>query len=149
RFVVAADGASSRFASLAGVRREAGAALAVAARGYLRSRHPQEPLFEAFLTLTADRQYLPGYGWIFPTGNGELNVGAFLIVRPRQRRAYTARNALAAFVSALPAKWGLDGRALVGTVRSAPIPMGIDRTPLAIPGMVLVGDAAGLVNPFT
>ena len=52
-------------------------------------------------------------------------------------------------MSALPAKWGLDGRALVGTVRSAPIPMGIDRTPLAIPGMVLVGDAAGLVNPFT
>jgi geranylgeranyl reductase family protein len=149
RFVVAADGAPSRFASLAGAHRGAEHTLAVAARGYVRSPRPQEPLFEAFLTLRAERRYLPGYGWIFPMGGGELNVGAFLIVRPRPRRAPTARNALAAFVSDLPPHWGLDSRDLTQSVRSAPIPMGIERIPRGIPGLIVVGDAAGLVNPFT
>ena len=31
---------------------------------------------------------------------------------------------------------------------SGPLPMGLNRAPQAVPGMLLVGDAAGAVNPF-
>ena len=31
---------------------------------------------------------------------------------------------------------------------SGPLPMGMNRRPVAMPGMLLIGDAAGLVNPF-
>ena len=31
---------------------------------------------------------------------------------------------------------------------SGPLPMGLNRTPLAVPGLLLIGDAAGAVNPF-
>ena len=31
---------------------------------------------------------------------------------------------------------------------SGPLPMGFNRAPQAVPGMLLIGDAAGAVNPF-
>src|SRR5262249_39570366 len=36
----------------------------------------------------------------------------------------------------------------LGPVRSGPLPTGLNRRPSAVPGMLLVGDAAGAVNPF-
>jgi flavin-dependent dehydrogenase len=35
-----------------------------------------------------------------------------------------------------------------GRVLSGPLPMGMSRMPASVPGMLVVGDAAGLVNPF-
>ena len=31
---------------------------------------------------------------------------------------------------------------------SGPLPMSLNRVPQAVPGMLLIGDAAGAVNPF-
>ncbi len=150
RFVLAADGASSRFAAHAGVRRIPGAPVAVAARGYVRSSRSQEPVFEAFLTLRDGRRYLPGYGWVFPAGDRTWNVGAFLSPPPgHAERIPTAAEALRRFLRTIPAEWGLGEEGLTGPIRSAPIPMGMNRRPLAVPGMLVVGDAAGMVNPFT
>src|SRR5437763_1902881 len=70
RFVVAADGAAARFAGGAGVRRDAAGPVAVAARRYYRSPARHEPMFETFLALEDRGRLLPGYGWIFPMGDG-------------------------------------------------------------------------------
>jgi flavin-dependent dehydrogenase len=36
----------------------------------------------------------------------------------------------------------------VGKIRGGSLPMGFNRMPLARPGLMLIGDAAGAVNPF-
>jgi geranylgeranyl reductase family protein len=148
RHTVAADGAASRFGLRAGIRRVQAAPVAAAARGYFRSPHSRESLFEALFTLRRNGRALPGYGWIFPAGGDELNVGVFLIRAPG-REPVSAAGALHDFVRSLPPRWEIEWSELQGDVRSAPIPMGLNRSPVSLPGLLVVGDAVGMVNPFT
>jgi flavin-dependent dehydrogenase len=48
----------------------------------------------------------------------------------------------------LPADWEIDEEHAEGRVLSGPLPMGMNRKPPAVPGLLLIGDAAGVVNPF-
>jgi menaquinone-9 beta-reductase len=148
RMVVAADGASSRFAGQAGVRRDVTRPLGIAARRYYRTARPQLPLFESFLNLWEGEGLMPGYGWIFPVGDGVLNVGAGLLNTFRDFSKVSARKVFDVFVRQLPEEWGIREESAAGPILSGPLPMGMNRTSLAVPGMLLVGDAGGIVNPF-
>jgi geranylgeranyl reductase family protein len=148
RFVVASDGASSRFASQAEVKRNPGRPLGIAARRYYRSPRAQEPLLESWLDLTENGNNLPGYGWIFPLGDGVLNVGAGLLDTYKNFRHVSAQRLMDAFVAGLPPEWEIDDDHAIGPMLSGPLPMGMNRVPLARPGMLVVGDAGGIVNPF-
>jgi menaquinone-9 beta-reductase len=150
RLVVAADGASSRFSSQAGVVRDQGRPLGIAARRYYRPSRPPEPVLEAFVNLRDDPSggIMAGYGWIFPLGDGMVNVGAGLLNTFKRFKEVSARNVLDQFLAGLPPAWGIDEEHAAGPVLSGPIPMGMNRRPLAVPGMLLVGDAGGVTNPF-
>jgi geranylgeranyl reductase family protein len=150
RYVAAADGASSRFAAQAGVTRDDSRPLGVAARRYYRIPRPQDPVLEAFVNLRDDASggLMAGYGWIFPLGDGVVNVGAGLLNTFTRFKEVSARKVLEQFLADLPPEWGISEDNAVGPVLSGPIPMGMNRQPLAVPGMLLVGDAGGLTNPF-
>jgi len=150
RFVVAADGASSRFAAHAGVRRDDGRPMGIAARRYYRIPRPQEPVLEAFVNLRDEPTggVMAGYGWIFPLGDGVVNVGAGLLNTFKRFKEMSARKLMDVFVADLPPEWGITEENATGPVLSGPIPMGMNRRPLAVPGMLVVGDAGGLTNPF-
>ena len=66
RFTIAADGAASRFAKPAGVRRDDSRPLGIAARRYYRTPYHPGPWFESWLDLWEGDMLLPGYGWLFP-----------------------------------------------------------------------------------
>lgn len=149
RYVLAADGASSRFAGKAGVRRDPTRPLGVAARRYYRSSREQGAWFESWFDLWENGVILPGYGWIFPVGDGILNVGAGLLNTTSYFKEISPRRMLDVFLSGLPEEWGIEEENAAGPVLSGPLPMGMNRRPLALPGLLLVGDAGGLVNPFT
>ncbi|MEX2458606.1 MAG: geranylgeranyl reductase family protein [Actinomycetota bacterium] len=148
RFVVAADGGASRFAGGAGVRRDPGRPLGIAARRYYRSPRAQDPVLESWLDLDDRGRNLPGYGWVFPLGDGVLNVGAGLLNTYRSFRDVSAQRLFDVFVRSLPADWELTEENALGPLLSGPLPMGMNRRPLARPGMLVVGDAGGIVNPF-
>jgi geranylgeranyl reductase family protein len=148
RFVIAADGAASRFASQAGVRRDAAKPLGIAARRYYRiERHPG-PWLEVWMDLWEGDAILPGYGWLFPLADGSVNLGAGLLNTFRDFKDLSAQRVFDAFWRMLPAEWNVDEASAEGRVLSGPLPMGFSRTPAAVPGMLVVGDAAGMVNPF-
>ena len=149
RYVLASDGAASRFAQKAGVRRDQNRPLGVAARRYYRSPRPQGAWFESWFDLWENGVILPGYGWIFPVGDGILNVGAGLLNTTSYFKEISPRKMLGVFERSLPEEWGIVEDDAVGDLLSGPLPMGMNRRPLAMPGLLLIGDAGGLVNPFT
>jgi geranylgeranyl reductase family protein len=150
KFVVAADGASSRFGTLAGVRRNERRPMGIAARRYYRIPRRMAPVLEAFVNLPDEPTggVMAGYGWIFPLGDGVVNVGAGLLNTFKRFKELSARKLMDVFVGMLPPEWGITEENATSPVLSGPIPMGMNRQPLAIPGMLLVGDAGGLTNPF-
>ncbi len=148
RFVIAADGAASRFGSQAGVRRDASKPLGIAARRYYRiDRHPG-PWLEVWMDLWDGDAIMPGYGWLFAMPDGSVNLGAGLLNTFRDFKGKSAHGVFDAFWRMLPPAWNVNEETAEGTVLSGPLPMGLSRTPPAQPGLLLVGDAAGLVNPF-
>jgi flavin-dependent dehydrogenase len=148
RFVVAADGAASRFAGQVGLRRDPTKPLGIAARRYYRvARHPG-PWLEVWMDLWDGDSQMPGYGWLFALSDGTVNLGAGLLNTFKNFRDVSAQRVLGAFSRMLPPDWGVAEEAAEGAVLSGPLPMGMNRVPASVPGMLVVGDAAGLVNPF-
>ena len=148
RFVLACDGASSRLSSQAGVRRVPGRPMGIAARRYYRTGYHPGPWLDVWMDLWEGDTILPGYGWVFPLADGTVNAGAGLLNTFRGFKDVSAQRLFDAFVAMLPEPFGISEEGAQGRALSGPLPMGFNRTPAAVPGMLLVGDAAGLVNPF-
>jgi geranylgeranyl reductase family protein len=148
RYVVAADGAASRFAKHAGVRRDVTRPLGIAARRYYRATYHPGPWFESWLDLWEGDLLLPGYGWLFPVAGGLINLGGGLLNTFKGFKDISAQRLFNAFATMLPEDWGISEETAEGRVLSGPLPMSLNRVPQAVPGMLLVGDAAGAVNPF-
>jgi len=146
--VIACDGASSRFGMALGGRRLEHRPMGVAARTYYRSPRSADDYFESYLELWRGDDLLPGYGWIFPLPDGTVNVGLGLLNTSPHFRSVDYRRLLEDWVANLPPEWEMTRENRVGGIKSGPLPMGFNRAPVAKPGLLLAGDAAGIVNPF-
>ena len=105
RYVIAADGAASRFAKPAGIRRDDSRPLGIAARRYYRTGYHPGPWFESWLDLWEGDLLLPGYGWLFPVAGGQINLGAGLLNTFKDFKQISAQRLFDAFASMLPAEW--------------------------------------------
>jgi geranylgeranyl reductase family protein len=148
RHTIACDGASSRFAAPAGVTRDDTRPLGIAARRYYTVPYHPGPWFESWLDLWEGDLLLPGYGWLFPVAGGRVNLGAGLLNTFKNFKDVSAQRLFDAFATMLPSEWGISEETADGRVLSGPLPMSFNRSPQAVPGLLLVGDAAGAVNPF-
>jgi menaquinone-9 beta-reductase len=147
--VIAADGASGGLSKRLGVTRRTDRPMAVAARTYYRSPRADDEWISSFLDLTdATGDLLSGYGWVFPLDDGTINVGLGLLSTSKDFQAVSYRKLLASWAGGLAPEWGTTEEHRTGPIRSGPIPMGFNRTPLHQRGVLLVGDSGGMVNPF-
>jgi geranylgeranyl reductase family protein len=146
--VVAADGASSRFAQALGLVRDEQRPIGVAIRQYYRSERDTDPWIDSYLELWRGQDLLPGYGWVFPLADGTVNVGVGLLNTSAHFRNINYRRLLQDWVPTVGPEWGFGADDAVGRPRSHPLPMGANRHPPVHRGVLFVGDAAGLVNPF-
>jgi menaquinone-9 beta-reductase len=146
--VVAADGASSRFAQSLGLIRDSQRPIGVAIRQYYRSDRDNDPWIDSYLELWKGDHLLPGYGWVFPLADGTVNVGCGLLNTSAHFGNINYRQLLAEWVPTVGPEWGFGADDAVARPRSHPLPMGANRHPPLHRGVLFVGDAAGLVNPF-
>jgi len=148
RIVVAADGNSSRLSVAMGLRKRDDRPLGVAVRTYYRSPRHDDDHLESWLDLWDSDRLLPGYGWIFGMGDGTSNVGLGLLNTSAAFGHTDYHALLRKWLAGMPAEWGFTEENRTQPIRGAALPMGFNRTPHYYQGLLLVGDAGGMVNPF-
>ncbi|MDA2814546.1 geranylgeranyl reductase family protein [Nocardiopsis sp. RSe5-2] len=150
--VIAADGNSSRLSVALGIRKRDDRPMGVAVRTYFDSPRHDDDYLESWLELwdnTGGRQVLlPGYGWVFGVGDGTCNVGLGILNSTAAFQDVDYRRLLKRWTQSMPEEWGFTEDNRRGPVRGAALPMGFNRTPHYSRGLMLVGDAGGMVNPF-
>jgi menaquinone-9 beta-reductase len=148
RLVIAADGNSSRLSVSMGLRKRDDRPIGVAVRAYYTSPRHEDDYLESWLDLWDGDRQLPGYGWIFGMGDGTSNVGLGLLNTSTAFGNTDYHALLHRWLAGMPPEWGFTEDNRVGPVRGAALPMAFNRTPQYSQGLVLVGDAAGMINPF-
>lgn len=151
--VLACDGVSARLALSVGIEKNDSRPMGVAVRRYYRSPRHDEAYIEGHLELwdrsdPRDPKLLPGYGWAFPLGDGTVNVGLGMLSTSKSFRNIDYRKLLHSWLASTPEEWGYREENAVGRIGGAGIPMGFNRTPHYRNGLLLLGDAGGMVSPF-
>jgi geranylgeranyl reductase family protein len=149
RYLVVADGANSRFGRALGTFRTRDWPYGTAIRTYWESPRHDETWIESALDVK-DRagNPLPGYGWIFPVGDGTINIGVGLLSTFRDFKSVNTTHLLDAYAHQVAERWGIEPERPTCRPTSGRIPMGGSVGPKAGPTYLVVGDAAGSVNPF-
>ncbi|WP_319461409.1 geranylgeranyl reductase family protein [Micromonospora sp. RTP1Z1] len=142
--VLGADGATSSVAHSAGLADSAKALWGFALRGYL-----DDDMDLPHIVLWEPRRWrlFPGYGWAFPMAGGGVNVGLGLAFGSDRVASRHAGEQLDNFLAHLE-RLGLLPRSKPRSLTGGWLKMGVLGTTPAANGVLLVGDAAGLVNPL-
>lgn len=147
RRLVVADGARSQLGRRLGRTWHRGTAYGVAARAYATSARSDDPWISSHLELRGEAgELLSGYGWVFPLGDGQVNVGVGTLATDRRPADVNLRGLLGHYVRSQRETWQLTGD--VRAPWSALLPMGGAVSGVAGANWLLVGDAAGCVNPL-
>ncbi|WP_066360953.1 geranylgeranyl reductase family protein [Herbidospora mongoliensis] len=148
RLVIAADGNSTRISLAMGLHKREDRPIGVAVRTYYLSPRHTDDYLETWLELYDGQRLLPGYGWVFGVGDGTSNVGLGLLNTSEAFKKIDYRDLLRRWTKNMPAEWGFTEENMVGPIRGAALPMAFNRQPHYTRGLVLVGDAGGMINPF-
>jgi len=146
--VIAADGNSTRLSLAMGLRKRDDRPMGVAVRTYYRTRRSNDDWLESWLELWDGDNLLPGYGWIFGMGDGTSNVGLGILNTSKAFGHVDYKDLLTRWLDETPEEWGFRPENMTGPIRGAALPMGFNRQPHYTRGLLLVGDAGGMVNPF-
>jgi flavin-dependent dehydrogenase len=103
--------------------------------------------FEAYLNVESEDDALPGYGWVFPVGDGTVNVGVGLLSTYDAWRNVNLNRLQETFVAGLPSEWEINDQTVCSKPRGGRLFMGGSVYPPHGPGFLMVGDAAGFINP--
>lgn len=145
--VVIADGARSQLGRKLGREWHRDTAYGVAARGYIDSERSDDAWISSHLELRgSENEVLSGYGWIFPLGQGQVNIGVGTLATDKHPADINLRALLNQYTNEQRDDWKLSGD--VQLPWSALLPMGGAVSGVAGKNFMFVGDAAGCVNPL-
>ena len=149
KVVVIAEGANSRLGRSLGIQRRREWPMGMAIRGYYRSPLSEDPFIESHLDIRdAEGNVVPGYGWIFPLGDGRINVGVGLLSTDRRWKGVNTTKLMDTFVDFAPDHWEISGETAEGPATGGRLPMGFSVGPRVGTNVIVIGDASGSINPF-
>jgi menaquinone-9 beta-reductase len=147
RRLVVADGVRSPVGKMLGREWHRETVYGVAGRSYLASEMSDDPWISSHLELRgSDGEILSGYGWIFPLGTGEVNLGVGTLATAKRPANVALRPLMQFYADERREEFKLSGDLRAPT--SALLPMGGAVSGVAGPNWALVGDAAACVNPL-
>ncbi len=143
--VVVATGAPGRVARMLGAQRDPAEPYGLAIRTYVESPRHADRLLEAQLALRdPDGTAIPGYGWMFPVGDGTVNLGVGALSTMKGFRQLNLNRLVDLYRDIVRDEWEVGE--YLERPRAWRLPMSAQRR--HGPGWVAIGDAAGLVNPM-
>ena len=149
RYLVVADGQNSRVGRALGTTRNRQWPMGMALRGYYTSERHDEPWIDSHLDIRdTNGDVVPGYGWIFPLGDGRVNVGVGLLSTGGAWKGVNTTRLQEYFVAQIADDWGLRDETCLGPPTGGRLPMGLSVGPRVGRNTLAVGDATGTVNPF-
>ncbi|MEK0372335.1 geranylgeranyl reductase family protein, partial [Corynebacterium mastitidis] len=144
--VLVADGVRSPLGKQLGRTWHQEEVYGIAARSYCTTPRHREPWIHSHLELRdAEGTTQPGYGWIFPLGTGEVNLGCGALSTTRRRAKVNTKKLLEHYARQQREEWELGP---TRGVASALLPMGGAVSTVAGRNWMLIGDAAACVNPL-
>ena len=147
RHLVVADGVRSPLGKALGRQWHRDTVYGVAGRSYIDSTMADDPWISSHLELRDQAgAVLSGYGWIFPLGTGEVNIGVGTLATSKRPADLAVKPLMAHYADLRRDEFGLSGELRAPT--SALLPMGGAVSNVAGPNWALIGDAAACVNPL-
>lgn len=143
--VILATGAQGAAAKMLGAVRDPDETFGLAIRAYAPTPRHAERHLEACLSLRDEHGTpIPGYGWMFPAGDGTVNIGVGALSTMKGFKKLNLNTLLDQYASIVRDSWSLGD--YVDKPRAWRLPMScVSRHG---PGWVAIGDAAGFVNPM-
>lgn len=143
--VILATGAQGAAAKMLGAIRDPDETFGLAIRAYAPTPRHAERHLEACLSLRDEHGTpIPGYGWMFPAGDGTVNIGVGALSTMKGFKKLNLNTLLDQYASIVRDSWSLGD--YVDKPRAWRLPMScVSRHG---PGWVAIGDAAGFVNPM-
>jgi geranylgeranyl reductase family protein len=147
RRLVVADGVRSPLGKALGRQWHRETVYGVAGRSYVASGMSDDPWISSHLELRGQNgAVLSGYGWIFPLGNGEVNLGVGTLATAKRPADLAIKPLMSHYADQRRDDFQLTGELRMPT--SALLPMGGAVSHVAGPNWALIGDAAACVNPL-
>jgi len=147
RRLVVADGVRSPLGKVLGREWHRDTVYGVAGRSYVASQMSDDPWISSHLELRNQAgEVLSGYGWIFPLGTGEVNLGVGTLATAKRPADIAIKPLMAHYAEQRREDFQLSGDLRMPT--SALLPMGGAVSGVAGPNWALIGDAAACVNPL-
>ena len=143
RIVILADGSNAPLTRSMGLVRETPDLLAV--RQYLAGDCDPPGMLEMHF----QQSIIPGYNWLFPVGGGHINIGSGTYTHRVRSREIDLRNELERFKTDPLVGERLARAEPLGPVKGHSLRTNIAGTRTHANRILVVGDAAGLVSPFT
>jgi geranylgeranyl reductase family protein len=145
--LIVADGVRSPLGKVLGREWHRDTVYGVAGRTYVTSEMSDDPWISSHLELRGqDGAILSGYGWIFPLGTGEVNLGVGTLATAKRPADIAIKPLMTFYADQRRAEFGLGDELRMPT--SALLPMGGAVSNVAGSNWALIGDAAGCVNPL-
>ena len=146
---IIADGSMNRFGRDLGTTRRRDYPLGMAARGYYTSPRSDDPFLESQLDLRdSSGATMPGYGWVFPLGDGTVNVGVGLLSTFKKWKDINTTHMMNDYVATAPDYWGLNEESKLSKPMGGKLTMSFSKGPLVGHNWLTIGDAAGAINPW-
>ena len=147
RHLVVADGVRSPLGKVLGREWHRDTVYGVAGRSYIASGMSDDPWISSHLELRDEAgKVLSGYGWIFPLGTGEVNIGVGTLATSKRPADLAIKPLMSHYAELRRDEFELSGELRMPT--SALLPMGGAVSNVAGPNWALIGDAAACVNPL-
>ncbi len=145
--LVVADGVRSPLGRLLGREWHRDTVYGVAGRSYVASGMSDDPWISSHLELRGEGgEILSGYGWIFPLGTGEVNLGVGTLATSKRPAGVAIKPLMQYYADERRTEFELSGALRAPT--SALLPMGGAVSHVAGRNWALIGDAAACVNPL-
>lgn len=150
--VIAADGTYSPVRRSLKLTSKYNGYSAIAIRAEMSANRPDSDSLDIHLKISHEGQQLPGYGWVFPLGDGRVNIGVGYVNSFKRWHDINAARLLGDFMDGLPRDWDLPSVAELQSSKALQawrLPMGFTAWPPWRPGVLFAGDAMGAARPVS